>query len=407
MSDTTRFGLDLLLVGATGLFALVTHRLTSVLRIPAPALILAAAAVAVKAVSSLEAPDPHLVEQVVTVALVYILFEGGLHIGWYRLRPALGPVLSLGIVGTAVTVGGAAVVVHAITNLPWYQAVLLGTAVAPTDPAVVFSVFGNREVQGHGGTVLEGESGANDPVGIALMTSLIAAGGLTASAWGSTGREFGLQMVIGVAIGLVGAGAVALISQRVALPNDSLYSLRSVAFVLVIFGTAVVARGSGFLAVFVAGICLGNVHLPHRRQIRQFHGDLASIGEVVAFIALGLTVDLGVLGRTDVWVPGLVLALALTFVIRPIAGALCLAGSRLDRRERAFVSLAGLKGAVPILLGLLLLAHHIRGAERAYGIVVVVVVFSVVVQGGMVPLIARWLRIPLRTIQPRAVTAEK
>jgi potassium/hydrogen antiporter len=406
VNDTTQYGLLLFLVAAAGLCVLLAHRLTAIIRVPAPALMLIATAVTVRVAEPLTAPDPHTVERVVTVALIYILFDGGLHLGWSRIRPSLLPVISLGTLGTLLCVAGAAAFLTVTTDLSWYQATLLGTAVAPTDPAVVFSVFGNREVRGHGGTVLEGESGANDPVGIALMVSLVTAGGLSLGTIGTTAREFLLQMAVGAVVGIVGAALTGLFFRRVALFNEALYPLRSAACALAIFGLATWAHGSGFLAVFLAGICLGDLRVPRRREIREFHGALASLGEIVAFVVLGLTVDLHVLGRLDVWLPGVLLAAAMTFLIRPGLGTPCLVGSNLDRRERIFVLFAGLKGAVPILLGLLLLEHHIPDAERLYGIVVVVVVFSVVVQGSAIPLVARLLRIPLRTVQMRPHQAE-
>jgi cell volume regulation protein A len=186
----------------------------------------------------------------------------------------------------------------------------------------------------------------------------------------------------------------------VPLPSEGLYPLRTLASVLVIFGAATLAHGSGFLAVFVAGISLGDERVPYKREIERFHSALASLGEIVAFVVLGLTVDLGTLARTDVWVPGLVLGVVLAVAIRPVALGLCLLPTRLDHNERAFVLFAGLKGAVPILLGSFLLDAHLGDAQRLYGIVVVVVVFSVVVQGSLVPAVTTWLRLPMRHVEP-------
>jgi cell volume regulation protein A len=169
---------------------------------------------------------------------------------------------------------------------------------------------------------------------------------------------------------------------------------------MLIFGVATVAHGSGFLAVFVAGIVLGDTRAPYKREIERFHSALASLGEIVAFIVLGLTVDLDVLARSDVWGPGLVLGAALGLVVRPAVVGACLLPSGLARNERVFVMWAGLKGAVPILLGGFLLGARVPDAARLYGIVVVVVAFSVLVQGGTVPAVARLLRVPMRTVEP-------
>jgi cell volume regulation protein A len=289
---------------------------------------------------------------------------------------------------------------HAAFGFSWYLAVLLGTAVAPTDPAVVFSVLGKREVSGRSGTIIEGESGANDPVGIALMASLVSAGGLSAGAFGDVAGEFGLQMVVGAAVGLLGGRALLWFMRTVALPRGWLYPLCTFAGALLLFGLATLAHGSGFLAVFIAGILLGDERSPQMRDIERFQSVLAGLGEIVAFLVLGLTVDLGLLTRADVWLPGLLLAVVLAVVIRPVLVGLCLLPARLGHNERAFVLFAGLKGAVPILLGSYVLAEQLPEAERVYGIIIVVVAFSVIVQGSLVPTVARLLRVPMRTVEP-------
>jgi cell volume regulation protein A len=187
---------------------------------------------------------------------------------------------------------------------------------------------------------------------------------------------------------------------RVLLPRAWRYPLRTFAGALFLFGLANLAHGSGFLAVFVAGIVIGDEPAPHKGGIERFQSVLAGLGEIVAFLVLGLTVDLGVLTRADVWVPGLVLAVVLAVVIRPVLVGLCLLPARLGHNERAFVLFAGLKGAVPILLGSYVLAEHLPEAERVYGIIIVVVAFSVIVQGSLVPTVARLLRVPMRTVEP-------
>ena len=399
MQDAQTFGLVVLVIAAAGLLAVASNPLTERLRVPSPALFLAAAAVTAQLVPDLHAPPRRVVERLVTVALVVILFDGGMHIGWDRFRAAAVPITTVGVLGTFLTTAAVGALAHALYGLDWYLALLLGAAVAPTDPAVVFSVLGQRQLAGRSGTILEGESGANDPVGIALMTSLLAAGGIGVGALGPTAGEFALQMLVGGAVGIAGGRALLWLMRTLPLPNQGLFPLRTLAASMLLFGVGSVAHGSGFLAVFVAGIVIGDRPAPYKREIRRFHSALASLGEIVAFITLGLTVDLHVLARTDVWIPGLVLALLLAFLVRPLAVGLCLLPVRLGRAERAFVLLAGLKGAVPILLGSFLLAADVPQAQRLYGIVVVVVAFSVVVQGGLVPTTVRLLGLPMATAE--------
>ena len=400
MISAEPFALQAVMIAAVGLVAVLSNRLAYRLKLPSPALFLVGAAIAAKVIPALHEPSQQTVERVVTVALACILFDGGMNIGWAQFRSAAAPIAVVGVLGTFLTVIAGALLVHFAFGLAWYVALLVATAIAPTDPAVVFSVLGQREVSGRAGIILKGESGANDPVGIALMASLIAAAGVSAGAFAHVGGEFLVQMAVGLAVGGAGGRALLWFTRRVALPSAGLYPLRTLACVLLLFGIATLAHGSGFLAVFAAGIVLGDERAPFKREIEAFHASLASLAEIVAFVVLGLTIDLSVIAQANVWIPGLILGTALAFIIRPVLVGLCLIPARLKGNERNFVLFAGLKGAVPILLGSFLLAAHVPGAERLYGIVAVVVVFSVVVQGSLVPAAARLLRVPMRVVEP-------
>ena len=401
MTDTGPFAQLLLLLSLAVIAAVLSNRLTARIRVPAPALFLAGSAIAGAVLPGLVAPPERTVERIVTVALLCILFDGGMHIGRRRFRAAAAPIAVVGVAGTFLTAAAAAGVAHFGFGFGWYVSLLVGTAIAPTDPGVVFSVLGRREIAGRSSTILEGESGANDPVGIALMVSLLTAGSLSGGALVQVASEFLLQMGVGAALGLLGGRALLWFMRRVSLPSEGLYPLRTLASVLMLYGVTTIAHGSGFLAVFVAGILLGDERAPFKKEVERFHSALASLGEIVAFVVLGLTVNLSDLTRTNVWVPGLVLGAALAFVIRPLLVWLCLIPARLRRNEQAFVLFAGLKGAVPILLGSLLLAANVPGSRRLYGIVVVVVAFSVVVQGSLVPTVARALRLRMRLVEPQ------
>lgn len=399
MSDTVQYAFVILLTSVAGLLAILANRLTELIKVPVPALMLVAAALVVKLFPAVQPPPERTVVELVTAALVCILFAGGLSIGWRRFRRAALPIVVVGVLGTFLTVIGTAAPLQWLFSLSWFVSLLVATAVAPTDPAVVFSVLGRKEVAGVSGTLLEGESGANDPVGIALMGSLLAAGAVSGAAFLQVGGVFLLQMVIGVAVGTVGGLAMLWFIRHVPLPSDALYPLRTLACVFILYAVATLAHGSGFLAVFVAGILLGDARAPYKLETERFHAALASLAEIVAFVVLGLTVNLSDLAGRDVWLPGLVLGAGLAFVIRPLAIGLCLVASGLRRNERVFVLFAGLKGAVPILLAEFLRAAHVPNADQLYGIVVVAVVFSVVVQGSLIGSVARLLRVPMRTTE--------
>ena len=207
-------------------------------------------------------------------------------------------------------------------------------------------------------------------------------------------------MAVGVAVGLAGGLALLAFMRRVPLPSEGLYSPRVLAGVLVIFGAATVAHGSGFLAVLVAGIIIGDEPAPYKREIERFHSSLASLAEIVAFVMLGLTMRLSQLASASAWADGLALAALLAFVIRPVLGGLVSLPVSLTVPERVFFLWTGLKGAVPILLGMAIVESGTPGAACAYQVIFVIVGFSVTVQGGLVPTLAHRLRIPLRSIEP-------
>ncbi|HET9654934.1 MAG TPA: cation:proton antiporter [Kineosporiaceae bacterium] len=394
------FALDIAAVCLVLTLAVLSNRISERLRVPAPAFFLVGAAIASDLVPALNGLSITAVQRIVTVALVVILFDGGMHIGMGRFRRQAGAIVWLGVAGTVLTAAALALIAHGLLGFDWRLSLLLGTALAPTDPAVVFSVLGRREIAGRSGVLLEGESGANDPVGIALLVSILSAG---TGGWGAAldGIEvFVLQMGVGAVVGLVGGRLLLAFIRRVPLPSEGLYPLRTLAGAGLVYGIATVAHGSGFLAVFVAGILLGDERAPYKREIERFHASLSSLAEIVAFTLLGLTLQVRSLPEQGIWASGLVMAVLLALVVRPVLVGLVLLPLRLRRRELVFVLWAGLKGAVPVLLGTYLLTSGDPHALRAYEIVFVVVAFSVVVQGGLVPSVAHWVGLPLRVIEP-------
>lgn len=400
MNDVESFGWVILGVSLAVVAAILSNRISDRIRIPAPALFLVGAAIASDVFPFLGSMRVQTVQDVVTVALVMILFDGGMGIGWRHLRPNAGAVLWIGVAGTAVTAAGIAALAHFAFGFGWQVALLLGTALSPTDPAVVFSVLGRREIIGRSGTLLEGEAGANDPVGIALMAVLVGTAGLSGGDAVAHGLiEFARQMAIGGAAGVIGGWLLLKLMRRMPLPSEALYPIRTLAFAGAVYGLATVAGGSGFLAVFVAGIFVGDANAPYKREIERFHSAVASLAEVVAFVVLGLTISLHDLPKVHALWPGLVIAVVLTLLIRPLLVGLISLPVRLRVGERIFVLWAGLKGAVPVLLGTFAFTAGIPGAERIYEIVFIVVAFSVIVQGSLAPTVAKWAKVPMRSTE--------
>jgi len=399
--DEFDFTLIVLSCAAAVVAAVFSNRLTRLLRVPTPALFLVLAAIAALFLPPFTDGVRVIDQRVVSIALVFVLFDGGMHIGWSRFRTSLGPIAWIGIAGTAVTAGAIAVAAHFLFGFEWQASLLLGAALAPTDPAVVFSVLGRREISGRSGTILEGESGANDPVGIALMVTLL---GVTGSGWQAVGSglgEFALQLAIGAVVGIAGGLALKWLLRHSRLSDGALTAILVVAAAVLLYGAGTALGGSGFLAAFIAGILVGDLRAPYKQEVERFSSGMASLAEIAVFILLGLSIRLQDVLRPDVLLTGLAISGLLIFVIRPVLVGLLIAPIRLRLGERAFVLWAGLKGAVPILLGLFILGSGTPGADRLYAIIFIVVLVSVLLQGGLVPVLARAFRVPTRAIPVR------
>jgi cell volume regulation protein A len=296
--------------------------------------------------------DLDIAEPVAAAALVVVLLDGGMGVD---LRGSLRAVLWLGVAGTFITAAAVAVVAHAVLGFGWTAAGLLGAALAPTDPAMVFATLRGRALGGRVRAVLEGEAGLNDPAGIALMLGLVELATHADATFDVVVVEFVRQMGIGAIVGLVGGRLL----RRVEHPLVLLVAAAC------LYALAAFPGGSGFLAVFVAAV--------QRPRVPVGGG----IAEAAVFVVLGLTVHVGGLP----WVDGLALAAAVALA-RPLA--LAVPGIP----ARAFVAFAGLKGAVPILLAAFAVTGGVAGADELYGVVFVAVAVNVLVVGGLLPAVS-------------------
>jgi cell volume regulation protein A len=389
VSEIPDFALLLLPIAGGLALAILSTRLSARLPIPAPGIFLLAAAIASDVWTQLgEAVSIQTVERIAVVALIAILLNGGMDIGWTRMRRSVNPVVSLGVLGTFLTAGLIALVAHVLLGFSWTLAGIVGAALAPTDPAVMFSVLGGTEIRGRAGTILEGEAGVNDPAGIALMLGMIELATHTDATLVTVVSEFGIEMLVGLTAGFLGAQALIPIVARVKLGSEELRPVLLIALAVVLYGVTSLLHGSGFLAVFVAGLVFGDAEIPAKREVEEFNRSLAGVAEIVVFAALGLTINLSGLPGSA-WRDGAILTLALVLVIRPLVVAVTLAQARLQPGDRVFIAWSGLKGAVPILLAAFALLGGVDGAESVYGLVFVAVLFSVFGQGSLVPAVAR------------------
>jgi cell volume regulation protein A len=400
VSEIVDFAAVVLIV-AGGLFvAVTTSKLSAWFPIPGPAIFLIVAAVASDVFPGLSVVSIETATRIGAVALIIVLFEGGMDVGWRRFRRSWPEITILGVLGTFGTAFLIAVFAHTALDVSWTLAAILGAALSPTDPAVMFSVLGRKEIGGRTGTTLLGESGVNDPVSISLMIGALEFATNDAASFWAVCLEFVSEMAVGLAIGVLGAIALREAMHRIDLANETLYPVLALASAGIIYGVTALAHGSGFLAVFVAGVLFGDARTPYKSEIERFQKSLAGLAEIAMFTVLGLTISLGDLTENDVWIDGLLLAFMLAFVARPVAVGLLTLPMRLRWGERLFVMWGGLRGAVPILLGTLALLEGIEDGERVYDIIFVVVAFSVIVQGTSIPFVAPRLGVRMRDVDP-------
>ncbi len=319
------------------------------------------------------------------VGLVLILAEGGLATRWSVVRPALGPGIALATVAVAVSIAVTGSALHLLLSLDWRTALLWGAVLSATDAAAVFSVLRALKVSPRLAGALELESGINDaPVYIAVV--LLAS--TDSLQWWSillVGYELLAGGLLGVGLGIAGAWAL----RRAALPATGLYPLATIAVCVLAFAVAQGAHASGFLATYLAGVVLGNSHLPHRGDTLSFAEGLGWLAQIGLFVLLGLYASPARL--PGVLIPALVAGAVLIVLARPLSVVLALAPLRVPWRDQVFLSWSGLRGAVPIVLALIALTMGFPGAQQLVDVVFVLVVLLTAVQGVTLPSATRWL----------------
>jgi cell volume regulation protein A len=347
--------------------------------------------------------DAELAHAMGFAALAVILAEGGLTTPWNDLRPSIRLGVSLATIGTAVSVAVVAVATHYLLGLSWQTAVLLGAVTSPTDAAAVFSVLRVVPLPKRLTGALEAESGLNDAPTIVLVT-LISTDALSEHGLPVNVAIVAYELLAGLAIGLAVGFAGAWVMRRAALPSSGLYPLAVLALCFLGYGTAAAAHASGFAAVYVAALVLGNSDLPHRAATRSFGEGLAWLAQIGLFVMLGLLLSPGRIGLETIGY-ALVAGLVLTLVARPVSVAVSSVVQPMPLRELSFVSWAGLRGAVPIVLATIPLAEGVRDSERLFDIVFVLVVIYTLVTGPTLPLVAKLLRVARRS-EPRGLDIE-
>jgi cell volume regulation protein A len=382
----------LLVIAILLIISIGATRFSSRLGVPALALFLAIGMLAgSEGFGGIAFDNPWQAQTVGIIALMFILFSGGLDTDWQRIRPVLAPGLALANVGvllSAVLVGSFAVWV---LGFSWIGGLLLGAIVSSTDAAAVFALLRTQDVRLRDNLepLIELESGSNDPMAVFLtigLTNLI----ITPSASPiDLLPSFVLQMILGASGGILMGWLMTWAINHIRLQQEGLYAVFTLAMVLLSYATISLIGGNGFLAIYIAGITLGNQQFVHKRSIVRFHEGVAWLMQIGMFLILGLLVFpshlLPVIGD------GLMLALFLVFVARPISVFIALIWTKLKTVDKLMISWAGLRGAVPIVLATFPLLAGVPSADRIFNLIFFAVLISVILQGTSIGWIARLL----------------
>lgn len=346
--------------------------------------------------------DPAASQSLGVVALTFILFSGGLDTNWAFVRPARWGALSLATLGVALTAMLVGLFANLALGFTLLEGLLLGAIVSSTDAAAVFAILRSKGVglRGQIKPLIELESGTNDPMAVFLTTALV--GLLTIPETPVVGlmTMFIQQMTLGALFGYLFGRAAVVLLNRADLEYEGLYPVITVAILLATYGATNLVNGNGFLAVFLAGLVLGNSDFIHKRSLLRFHDGIAWLMQIAMFLTLGLLVFpsrlLTIVGH------GLLLSIFLIFIARPIGVLISLLPIRIGLREKAMVGWVGLRGAVPIVLATFPLLSNVPAASTIFDLVFFIVLTSVIVQGTTIPVVARWLGVhePVR-LRPR------
>lgn len=336
--------------------------------------------------------DPGLAQSIGIIALILILFSGGLDTSWPRVRPVLKSAFALSTLGLLITSGLVAGFAVHMLQFSWVEGMLLGAIVSSTDAAAVFAILNGKKI---GGThspiqpILELESGSNDSMAAFLTVGMIQIliGHPTTAA--SLALHFVQQMIVGLCVGLAIGKLGAELINRVKLESEGLYPVLTTSGVMLSYGLSEVLGGNGFLAVYVVGIVVGNQLLLHKQNLMLFHDGIGWLMQIVMFLTLGLLVfPRNLLAIAPV---AMGLSLFLILVARPLGVFLSLLGSRLRFRKKVAISWAGLRGAAPIVLATYPLIAHVPKADVIFNIVFFIVLSSVLIQGTTIPYLGKWI----------------
>src|SRR3954449_1196789 len=385
----------ILVAGALLAAGLLASLLAGRVRVPSLLLFLGVGmAIGTDGLGWIDFDDYRLARTIGIVALALILFEGGLTTGLFEIRAVLPTAISLAVVGRIVTAVVTGLTASWLFDLTTLQGLLLGAVLASTDGAAIFALLRSSTLERRLASTLEAESGLNDPMAVLLVLGFIA--WIQEPSYGVLDmalllvRQLGIGLAVGAAVGF----AAIWMLRQVRLDTAGLYPVASLTAAALAFGGADTLHGSGFLAVYLTGLALGTAGIPAQRTVTSFHQGLAWVAQVVLFLSLGLLVFPSELGA--IALKGTVLALVVVLVARPAAVWLSTAFFGYTRAERTILAVAGLRGAVPVVLATFPVIADVEGSGELFNIVFFAVLISTVVQGASFEPLAERLGVTTR-----------
>ncbi len=323
------------------------------------------------------------------IALVYILFSGGLDTKWTNIKPVLAPGIVLSTLGVAITAGVLGIIASFVFKISILQGLLLGSIVSSTDAAAVFSILRSKGVQLNEKlrSLLELESGSNDPMAVFLTTGIIGLLLNEVQGPGSLVVSFFIQMGAGAIIGFAAGKAVVYLINKIDLDYEGLYPVLTTALIIFVYAVSTKIGANAFLAVYICGIVLNNSQVLHKKTIIRFHEGLAWMMQIAMFLVLGLMISPAELLKVSK--EGIIIAFVLIFAARPLAVFISLLPFKISAKEKVFTSWVGLRGAVPIILAVFPLVSGIENAYIMFHVVFYTVLISALLQGSSVPVVAK------------------
>ncbi|TCT21724.1 potassium/proton antiporter (CPA1 family) [Melghiribacillus thermohalophilus] len=383
-----------LLLGLFLIAGVLTAKFSTRMGVPALVLFIAVGMIAGSDITGfIYLDNPYIAQLIGILALIIILFEGGLQTKWTTVKPVMKPAISLATIGVIITATIVAIGAKQILGISWAESFLFGAIVGSTDAAAVFAVLKGQNIKNRLTATLEAESGSNDPMAVFLTLTLIELLLIDHEGIFTLLTSFLVQMGIGMIIGL-GFGMLASFSiNRINLDSSGLYPVFALAFALLTYSMAALMGGSGLLAVYIAALVIGNQDLTYRHSIFRFNEGFAWMMQILMFIILGLLVFPSQVFQLDIIYKGLLLSILLMTVARPIAVILSTLKMNFDMKEKIFLSWAGLRGAVPIVLATFPLTSGLENSQLMFNVVFFVVLTSALINGSTIKPLANKLKL--------------